>query len=86
MTKKANLTFALYIISALLSFGKEPSSSLKVYDSIISPILEAKCVSCHGADKDKGKLRMHTKEALVKGGRGVGEDIIINLLFIPIFV
>ena len=78
MTKKAILTSALYIISAMLSFGKEPSSSLKVYDSIISPILEAKCVSCHGADKDKGKLRMHTKEALVKGGRGVGEDIIIK--------
>ena len=77
MNKKVTLTCSLFLISTFLSFGKE-LSSLKVYDSIIFPVLEAKCVSCHGAEKDKGKLRMHNKEALIKGGRGAGEDIIIK--------
>lgn len=51
---------------------------VNVYESIVSPILEAKCVSCHGADKDKGKLRMHTKDDLMKGGRGAGDAIIVK--------
>jgi len=59
-------------------FAENDPSSLKVYDSIIYPVLEAKCISCHGAEKDKGKLRMHTKEALVKGGRGAGDAIIVK--------
>ena len=78
MTKKVFLICSVFILSTFLSLGKEFSSSLKVYDSVISPVLEAKCVSCHGAEKDKGKLRMHNKEALIKGGRGAGEDIIIK--------
>ena len=78
MTKKVILIFSIYILSTFLSFGKEFSSPLKVYESVISPVLEAKCVSCHGAEKDKGKLRMHSKEALIKGGRGAGEDIIVK--------
>ena len=39
-----------------------------VYETIIHPILEEKCISCHGEDKQKGKLRMDSIEALVKGG------------------
>ncbi len=34
----------------------------------IKPILEVSCVQCHGADKDKGKLRLHTKDDAAKGG------------------
>lgn len=39
-----------------------------VFNDVIMPILEAKCTSCHGADKGKGKLRMHTFADLMKGG------------------
>ncbi len=39
-----------------------------VFVGVIAPIFEAKCVSCHGAEKQKGKLAMHTLEALLKGG------------------
>jgi hypothetical protein len=34
----------------------------------IKPIIESTCAQCHGADKDKGKLRLHTKETAFKGG------------------
>jgi mono/diheme cytochrome c family protein len=35
---------------------------------VIQPVLEGSCVQCHGADKDKGGLRLHTGEALAAGG------------------
>jgi uncharacterized membrane protein len=41
----------------------------KVYTDIIQPILESKCYSCHGPNKQKGKLRMDEVDALMKGGK-----------------
>ena len=70
--------FLIYPSFALpyLLFAEEHSSK-NVYDSIIKPILEAKCQDCHGQQKDKGKLRLHTKEDLLKGGRNAQESIIV---------
>lgn len=39
-----------------------------VYTGIIHPILENKCISCHGEDKQKGGLRMDSMLALIEGG------------------
>ncbi len=39
-----------------------------VFDDVIHPILDQKCVQCHNAQKSKGNLRMDTKELLLKGG------------------
>ena len=38
------------------------------YVTVIHPIFERYCVSCHGADKSKGGLRMDTVAHLTKGG------------------
>ena len=40
-----------------------------LYKDIIHPILESKCLSCHSSKKQKGDLRMDTKELLLKGGK-----------------
>lgn len=40
-----------------------------VYANMVQPILEAKCISCHSAQKAKGELVMETKEFLMKGGK-----------------
>jgi len=34
----------------------------------IKPIFDKSCIKCHGADKQKGKLRLDTLEAALKGG------------------
>ncbi|MFT4586835.1 MAG: formylglycine-generating enzyme required for sulfatase activity/mono [Candidatus Binatia bacterium] len=34
----------------------------------VKPVLEAACVGCHNADKDKGDLRLDTKATFLKGG------------------
>jgi hypothetical protein len=47
--------------TGLSSAAEDPA----VYSHVIAPIFEAKCVGCHGADKQKGKLRMDTYAALL---------------------
>ena len=39
-----------------------------MFATAIQPILDRACVSCHGADKQKGKLRLDSFAALMKGG------------------
>lgn len=40
-----------------------------LYDRVIQPILDAKCVACHNDTKSKGELRMDSFEALLIGGK-----------------
>ncbi|MBI4664169.1 MAG: SUMF1/EgtB/PvdO family nonheme iron enzyme [Verrucomicrobia bacterium] len=34
----------------------------------IKPILETSCLSCHGSEKPKGRLRLDTRQGAIKGG------------------
>lgn len=64
----------------------------KAYDDIIQPILETKCYSCHGPNKQKGKLRMDISDALMKGGEdgkiieagNAAESEMIKRLLLPV--
>jgi uncharacterized membrane protein/mono/diheme cytochrome c family protein len=39
------------------------------YEDVVKPILESKCVSCHGANKQKGKLRLDKPSFIQAGGK-----------------
>jgi len=39
-----------------------------VYEQIVNPILQTRCVQCHNAEKSKGGLRYDTAEMFSKGG------------------
>lgn len=39
-----------------------------VYDQIVNPILQSRCVQCHNPEKSKGNLRFDTAEMTQKGG------------------
>ena len=41
---------------------------LKFFESQVRPLLASKCVSCHGAEKQKGELRLDSRAAVLKGG------------------
>lgn len=47
-----------------------------VYRDVVAPIMAAKCVSCHGEEKKKGKLQLHDFAAILKGG-SEGENTVI---------
>ena len=72
-----SVAFLAFASSATNVFSADPAKA-KVYDDVIVPVLSVKCYDCHGADKDKGKLRLHTKDALLKGGKDAGAKIIVK--------
>ena len=47
----------------------EDFSDKSVYENLIQPIINDKCVKCHNTKKTKGGLQMHNFEVLKKGGR-----------------
>jgi len=46
-----------------------PLMERPVFTGIIEPILQERCVSCHGAEKHKGELRLDTLNGLLRGGQ-----------------
>jgi len=59
---------AIGILAASLASFSSAAEDPVAYPHVIAPLLEAKCVGCHGAEKQKGKLRMDSYAALIKGG------------------
>ena len=41
----------------------------EIFQDMVKPILNDKCMSCHNSNKAKGELIMETRELLTKGGR-----------------
>jgi len=56
-------------------FAKETAVTMKpleemiIYQDIMVPMLDAKCMSCHNENKTKGELMMTTYEGLMTGGK-----------------
>ncbi len=46
-----------------------------VYKDIVAPLFQEKCYSCHGANKQKGKLRLDQPDFILKGGKE-GNDVV----------
>ncbi len=58
-------------MAVLVAFGNFEVKSENKVDFVkeIQPILQKSCVECHGAEKQKGKLRLDSKDATLKGGK-----------------
>jgi len=56
-------------IPAVVSDNVNADSTLTVYEKAIAPILEQKCISCHGAEKVKGNLQLTSPDLIIKGGK-----------------
>jgi len=55
---------------AKIDISKLPPAATKsgiTFAADIKPIFEESCVKCHGAEKPKGKLRLDSLEAVLKG-------------------
>ena len=73
-----SLTHGSTYLTEGLQSGAEQGAAIKpipniqeavVYTDVVQPLLEAKCYSCHGASKQKGKLRLDQQEFILKGGK-----------------
>ncbi|WP_114747911.1 c-type cytochrome domain-containing protein [Pleomorphovibrio marinus] len=67
----ASITHGEDFLTAPLISQQEKLVSLEeaeVFDHVILPILEKKCISCHKASKQKGELRLDKPEFITTGG------------------
>ena len=65
------LSTTIAIQAADPDISKLPPASTKTgltYDADIKPIFEKSCFKCHGAEKQKAKLRLDSLAATKKGG------------------
>ena len=86
MTSKS-LVFSLSVLVAAaavqaadVDVSKLPPASTKTgltYAKDIKPIFEKTCFKCHGSEKQKGKLRLDSLGAALKGGED-GPDIVAS--------
>lgn len=49
--------------------AEHPTTPDSFYAERVSPILEEHCTQCHGERRDKGKLRLDSLAALMRGGK-----------------
>jgi mono/diheme cytochrome c family protein len=81
-----SLTHGSNYLTSAFSSGADSGSSVPIkpianvqeavlYSDVIKPVLQTKCYSCHGANKQKGKLRLDEQNFIIKGGKN-GEIII----------
>lgn len=72
------LTKSLYAGEKQTAAKRKPLPNAQealAYQEVVQPLLQAKCYSCHNANKKKGGLQMDKIDLLMKGGKN-GEVII----------
>ena len=72
-TRLAAVTVAGLLFAAAVCLARAATSAAAAVEPIdfardIRPILEARCVDCHGPAKQKGNLRLDDQAAFLKGG------------------
>lgn len=79
-----SLTHGSDYLTASLRSSETKSAAIKpiadvqeavLYADVVQPILQSKCYSCHGSNKQKGKLRLDQQEFILKGGKS-GETLV----------
>ena len=66
------LTKSMWESADTTSIQRKPIPNVQeaiTYSDIIQPLLQTKCYTCHGKNKQKGKLRMDDTARLMKGGK-----------------
>jgi hypothetical protein len=66
-------------------------STSTIFETAVLPILNQKCVSCHGPDKVKGDLRLDSRMHILRGGESgdiltaglTGDPILTRLIHLP---
>jgi hypothetical protein len=65
---------SLVLFAGLLTTSAEEAAD-RFFTEKVKPLLESRCISCHGTEKQKGGLRLDSRGAALKGGEN-GPSII----------
>ncbi|CAN5436034.1 PSD1 and planctomycete cytochrome C domain-containing protein [soil metagenome] len=63
------LLLSLVLCTTSRAFAQTPNSAdVEFFEKSVRPLLHDNCQSCHGPTKQKGKLRLDSREAILRGG------------------
>ncbi len=51
-----------------IALTEETWKEAQIYEDVIEPILNNRCISCHSPKKSKGELMLHNEKAILRGG------------------
>lgn len=68
MKPTLNICLAIFLTAGFSGKLSAADADRVLYKDAIAPIMMAKCAGCHGEKKQKGKLRLDSLEAILKGG------------------
>ena len=57
-----------FVMHSLDENGAKPESEMLIFEDMIAPVFEAKCMSCHNDQRAKGNLVMSSYQSMLKGG------------------
>lgn len=58
-----------FVLEPLIKSQSVPLEEAVVFQDVVQPILEKKCVACHNPDKIKGELLLTDAKSMAKGGK-----------------
>lgn len=84
-----------FLLAPIQKDESKPAVALNeamVFNDVILPILESKCMSCHSDKKAKGELVLETREQILRGGKSgllwdanhPGEGLFLKRLYLPL--
>ena len=68
LTSRTLLQHVVWLVFLTLCVVSHAEDSLKHFESRIRPVLVERCVECHGAEKQKGGLRLDSRAGWESGG------------------
>jgi cytochrome c553 len=60
--------FSLMVITPVMPASADEAAALELFEKHVRPTLLDQCIRCHGAEKQRGGLRLDSRSALLKGG------------------
>jgi len=74
------LAIALLLASVLCvsadAADQQSAENLKFFEAHVRPLLAQRCLECHSAESQKGKLRLDSRAAMLKGGESEDPAIV----------
>src|SRR4051794_24601920 len=69
------ISLACLLSSGRMAWAADVSEADRHFLDKVKPLLDSRCVSCHGPEKQKGHLRLDSRAAAIKGGE-VGPSVV----------
>jgi mono/diheme cytochrome c family protein len=77
MTIRTMIVSLISITCAAHGYGASALDDAAFFSKSVQPILADNCIKCHGPDRQKGHLRLDSREAVLAGGKS-GPAVVVG--------